>query len=429
VNKIIFFFIIIFLSNCSLDTKSGIWTKDEDLQKNKLEKQKFFLEEEVYNKEFNTRYNLKIESYEINNINYNNTGMSDYNEDLKKISKFRFKKIDNFNNFEPDLVSNGSNFVFFDDKLNILKFDKNLKLIWKNNFYSKIEKKSKPLLSFALLDNSLIVTDTIGKIYAIDFITGKIIWIKKNVNPFNSQIKIHDNKIFVIDFNNIIRCFSLLDGEEIWNFPSENTFIKSQKRKSIAISKDDIVYFNNSIGDITALRADNGTLLWQVPTQSSLAYENAFNMEISDLVINEKDLFFSNNRNEFYSINLTNGIINWKQNINSNIKPIVINDLIFTISTEGLLFVLEKYSGNIIKITDLFDVFNLKKRKKMKPVGFVIGKKNLVVSTDTGRILLVEIVSGKTRSVLKIDNNKISQPFVFDKKVFFVKNDAVIRIN
>ena len=197
----------------------------------------------------------------------------------------------------------------------------------------------------------------------------------------------------------------------------------------IKFSKDDIVYFNNSIGDITALRADNGTLLWQVPTQSSLAYENAFNMEISDLVINEKDLFFSNNRNEFYSINLTNGIINWKQNINSNIKPIVINDLIFTISTEGLLFVLEKYSGNIIKITDLFDVFNLKKRKKMKPVGFVIGKKNLVVSTDTGRILLVEIVSGKTRSVLKIDNNKISQPFVFDKKVFFVKNDAVIRIN
>ena len=36
------------------------------------------------------------------------------------------------------------------------------------------------------------------------------------------------------------------------------------------------------------------------------------------------------------------GIINWVNDINSNITPIIINNLIFTVSNEGYLFVVEK---------------------------------------------------------------------------------------
>ena len=65
--------------------------------------------------------------------------------------------------------------------------------------------------------------------------------------------------------------------------------------------KNNRVYLNNSIGDIIAINAQNGSLLWQTPTQSSLIYENAFDLIISDLVANQDNLVFSNNRNELYS--------------------------------------------------------------------------------------------------------------------------------
>ena len=55
---------------------------------------------------------------------------------------------------------------------------------------------------------------------------------------------------------------------------------------------------------------------------------------------------------EFYSLNLESGLVKWKQNINSTLRPTVVENLIFTISSNGLLVVMEKKSGNIDRITE-----------------------------------------------------------------------------
>ena len=67
------------------------------------------------------------------------------NGNLKKISKFKFKKIKNFEFINPDLLIGKDNaLVFFDEKGSILKFNENSKLIWKKNHYKK-KKKAKTL--------------------------------------------------------------------------------------------------------------------------------------------------------------------------------------------------------------------------------------------------------------------------------------------
>ena len=48
------------------------------------------------------------------------------------------------------------------------------------------------------------------------------------------------------------------------------------------------------MGDITAVDAKNGSLLWQIPTQNSLIYENAFSLVMSDLVSDNKNIIFLN---------------------------------------------------------------------------------------------------------------------------------------
>jgi len=228
--------------------------------------------------------------------------------------------------------------------------------------------------------------------------------------------------------NNILRCISLVDGREIWKFKSENIFLKSPKRNSI-ILKDNKVFINNSIGDIIALDANNGTLIWQTPTQSSAIYENAFNLILSDLVAKNENLIFSSNRNEFYSLNLKNGLINWKQDINSSVRPIFYGNLIFTISNEGYFFIIDRKSGNILRVTDVFNIFNKKTREKILPIGFISSNEKLLLSTNIGRILTIDIKNGKTVSVLKVDNEKISRPFVFDNKIILVRNNSIIRLN
>ena len=69
--------------------------------------------------------------------------------------------------------------------------------------------------------------DNLAKYYALNINTGEVIWSKSNIAPFNSQVKIFKDKFFVVDFENILRCFSIKNGEEIWNFKTENSLIAS----------------------------------------------------------------------------------------------------------------------------------------------------------------------------------------------------------
>ena len=155
----------------------------------------------------------------------------------------------------------------------------------------KVRKKLNPILQFINSEKYLVVTDNIAKYYMLDIKTGKLIWSKDNFAPFNSQIKIYKNKFFVIDLSNTLRCFSMKNGEELWNVKTENSLIRTQKKLSMTIINDNI-YFINSLGDISAVDIEKGELIWQLPTQSTLLYESSFALKNSDLISDGESLFF-----------------------------------------------------------------------------------------------------------------------------------------
>ena len=432
-NKIFqLFLILIFFSGCSLNKNSKFWTSETI---KKIEEQKFekiFDDPVALNQELNTNISLNLsKSFSKNNLSQkftNNDGRVNFDGSLKKSLKYKFSKIENFYQFEPELSFNKGNIIFFDDKGTVLKFDERSKLIWKKNYYTKSEKKSNPILQFANNDKFLIIADNLSKYFMLNLQSGDLVWSKNNTAPFNSQIKIYKDRFFVIDFTNTLRCYSMKNGEEIWNFQTETALIRSQKRLSMVIVED-VIYFNNSLGDISAVRINDGELLWQLPTQSDVLYESAFSLETSDIITDNKDLFFSNNKNQFFSIDIKSGSFNWENSVNSNLRPTVIDNYIITVSLEGYLIVIDKITGNIIKVTDVFNNFKPKKRKEILPTGFIVGLKNIYLSTNIGRLLVIDIKSGKTISTLKIDKDKISRPFVSNQNLYLAKDNAIIKLN
>ena len=437
-NKLIFFFIFIIISACSLNSQSKFWTKSEEITKdnnnlnNKVKKQEIFKKEKILKKEFNKNLKIKIKSNSTfnykNNINSNNSGLINFSGELKRSSRYKFSKIKNFYQYEPELIFDGKNLIFFENKGTILKFDENTKLVWKKNFYLKQEKKLNPVLQFASNDKYLIVADNLAKYFMLDKENGELIWSKNNSAPFNSQIKIFKDKFFIIDFDNTLRCFSLKNGNELWNVKTQNSLIRSQKKLSMVIV-DNVIFFNNSNGDISSVNLNNGELLWQFPTQNSLVYESAFSLETSEIVTDGKALYFSNNKNQFYSIDLSTGSLNWKTKVNSNLKPTIIENIIFTVSIEGYLILIDRKNGNIIRITDVFDYFKTKKRNLIKPTGFIVGLDSVYLSTDNGRLLVVDNSSGKIVSAIKIDGEKILRPAVMNDSLFVVKDNSIIKLN
>ena len=431
-NKLIIILIaFIFLNNCSFNEDSKIWkNKDQDLSQDQNIK-KIFADEKTTVTEFNKVLKLDLSNLKTNNKindNKNNLSSQTYGGNLNKIGNYKFSKFEEINtiNFEPLFLSDG--IIFFDKKGSIIRYDNNKKVLWKQNHYSKSEKKLSPKLNFILKDNSIIATDSIAKYYSISLETGNLNWSKNNTYPFNSNIKNFKNKIFVVDYKNTLRCYNVKDGSECWNLQTEDSFTISNSKYSLLII-DEMVVFSNSVGDITSVDIETGLIIWQLPTQSSNIINETYNFKISKLVSDGNSIFFSNNKNEIYSVDAKTGIVNWTNNLNSNIKPVIVGNLIFTVSDEGYLYVIEKNKGNIIRVTDLLSNYKPRQRKNIQPIGFVIGDKNLYLTNSDGKIIVADLSDGKITQIEKVSGGLVSEPFIFDNNLFVVRNGSIVQYN
>ena len=417
----LYFFLLLLLSSCGQSDKFSEKTNSKII----------FEEIEPIKQELNSNIQINLSKFVkdnsfINN-NTNNNGNINFEPTFEKKKTYKFSKIKQFNSIEAEILFLENNdLIFFDNKGTIFRINENFETLWKVNHYSKKERKINPILYINYINNNLIAIDTLSNILSINIDTGELNWKKVGISPFNSNVAINKDKFMTIDFDNMIRCFSVIDGKELWNFQTENSFIKSLKKLSVII-KDDIIYSLNNLGDLTALNINDGSLVWQTPTQSNEIFLNAFSLKNSEMILNNETIYFSNNKNELFSIDTRTGIVKWKQTVNSSLKPTISENYIFNISEEGYLFVIDTETGNIIRITDVFSTF--KKREKITPVGFVIAKNKIYLSTDNGRILIINLTNSETEKVIKFNNEKISRPFINNANIFLIKNNGIIRSN
>ena len=415
--------LILFLSNCGLGKK--------DVVENNQNAKVLFEKPKPIEQELNPTLNIKISTITkgepfLSNTT-NNTGNLNFFTKFENIFSYKFSSIDNFNFNQLELLfTDDNNLIFFNGKGEIFKVSKDFEEYWKVNHYTKKEKKYNPILYFAQAGSNIIVMDTLSKVYSIKSDNGDLNWSIKSRTGFNSNAKITKNRVIVVDFDNVIRAFSINDGKELWNFVTENPFIKSQKKLSLAI-KGEVVFFVNSIGDITALNINDGSLVWQTPTQSAIIFQDAFKLENSDIIFANDTIYFSNNRNEFFAIDARSGTLKWKQTVNSSLRPTVIENYVFSVSKEGFLFVIDDKTGNVLRITNIFKNIENKK-KQIEPTGFILAQNKIYVSLNNGGLIKVDAISGKEEGYFKIGKSRINRPNVFNDGMFIVKSNAIIKV-
>ena len=430
IKRYLYLIIFLFLLNCSLNPNSKFWTEEKKILVDKssttilLKSKKQTLNEFNQNFKITIPKNLKVSADQ----KLNNDGFINFDANLEKISKYNFKAIKSFSNFEPEILIDKDHLFFFDNTGSIIKFDNNSNIVWKQNHYSKQDKKLQPILFFGKSQEDLFIADSLANYYVINQNTGVLKWKKKHSSSFNSQIKIFENKALVIDMENQLRCFSLETGELLWSVKTQQSLLRSQKKQSL-ILKDDKVYFTNSIGDVTAVNISNGNIVWQAPTQSNISFGSTFFLKLSDIVSDETSIFFSDNNDQFYSLDLLTGSINWKQDFSSDIRPALINDYLITISDNGLLIIMNKKTGQIIRINDLYKNIKDKRKKDFQPIGFVVGKSYIYLSTKNGRIMVINFKEGNIEKIIKLDNNKIQRPVYFNRSLYIAKDNSIIRLN
>jgi len=444
--NLFFFLIFIFLFSCSFDDKTGIWSggKKEkrrilELEKNQsqiIDVKKIYTSDIIFENELILDKKIILtkpkENYSWTTSNLNNQNFlgNVYLSGAENI--FLKKKIgkDKFHSFltMSSPLSIDNSIIFSDDNGTVFKIDQSGKKIWNLNIYNKAYKKIYKKLVYSIYEENIYIADNIGFVYSVGLSTGKLNWIKNHGIPLKSNLKVYENKIFLINQDNRLICFNTKDGSKVWDVRSISSFIKLQNFLSIAITKKGNIISLNSSGDLIKTKAENGRVLWALNMSTSI-YEDATDFfRFSELVVDNENVIFSSD-STIFSVDLINGIINWEKEIAAFGTPIVDKEYIFFVTKNGYFVILEKETGKLISSTNILKILK-KKKQKTKITGFIMGSGKIYATTLNGYLIVSSAASGKVEYFKKIKEPILSSPIISKGKLFILtENSKIIGMN
>lgn len=168
---------------------------------------------------------------------------------------------------ENEIISIGNDVFVSCTDGTLLLLNRNNNVVWRRNiltkFYANPSSNGEVIIS-AGID---------GKVYCLDFKTGKIIWEFRSSSPIFSGTVLKDNFVFVGNDAGDLYKIDIKNGNQIWKF-------NCQSKITALPTIDDLhIYTGTLSGDIYALDMSDGKLVWRrnvggVVNNSILAFTN-----------------------------------------------------------------------------------------------------------------------------------------------------------
>ena len=424
--------LLIILSSCSFDNKTGIWTNNNEANSKKKEIFKDFETLYTKTKSFNSlidpgdnleiildpiKLNLKwTDEYYKNSNNLDNFSYKDLNELIFKSRKLsRYKTKDR-------LLYDNQKAVITDDKGNVIVYSiANQQIILKYNFYKKKLKKIKKNLNIIIEKNIIYIGDNFGYLYALDHVNSKLLWAKNYKVPFRSNLKIIGEKLIIADINNSLYFINKKNGEKLKVIPTEETLIKNNFINSLASNKDSLFYLN-TYGSLYSL-SNEGKIKWFINLNQSLDINPSNLFYSNPIVLHQNKLIISTDL-YLYILDSNLGSTNSKIAITSLLKPIISGKSLFLITKDNLLVCINLDTGKIVYSIDISENianFLNTKKKSVNIKSLAIINNDLLLFLNNSYLVKFSSV-GKIKNIYKLSSKISSFPIFVNESIIYLNN-------
>lgn len=411
----LFFILIIFVFSCSKNDKTIVDIKSflkegKEVSlinyKNQLNIDKSIIKNLKIVKR-DTFLNWPQENYNVQNL----IGPSNVNIlKKKKIISGNFKKI----------VSYQDKIITISNNSEISIFDKNLKKILSKKIYKrKIYKNYDIQYSIAVQKKEIFISNSLGEIFCFSIDDLKIKW-KKNLSvPFQSDIKIHNNLIYLINSNSKIYSIDTKNGNIIWSFETTSKNIKNKLSYQIAFFENNL-YFTNDNAEIFCINLIEKKIKWSLIFEIQSFKQTPLVFKSNPITIDDNgNLFISTNYGFTYSIDARQGNVNWSKEFYS------LNNFIFTekylmFSNLNRFIMLDKKNGKIIYNKPFFN----KSKKELFLKDLIIGKDNIYLFDIEGYLFTIKLNNFDTYYTSKFSHNY--KDYLILKNNLFILSDNSI---
>ena len=320
-------------------------------------------------------------------------------------------------------VFSNQHVFILDSRANLYSFGLDGKKEWVLDLAPSLEKNQKTHHSGGIVLNkeNLFVATGFGEIFSIN-LDGSINWKKRFDSPFRGAPIFSNNKIFVINANDLAIAINK-KGETIWTLQGPTRPTLLSKGISPAL-KNNKLLLPFSAGQLTAVRPNSGAELWTAAFDQSNKGE-AYSI-IGDFggspVIKSNKVFLISSSGQLLALNLNSGRKIWSVSVGSNSTPLIVGGSIFVVSTKGQLVRIGENNGEVIWSRNISGS-NTSNEKFFGPT--LAGNFLWITGTD-GYLRKFDPSMGKEFSKHRIGHQILYRTYAVHDKLFIISKSGKI---
>lgn len=265
-----------------------------------------------------------------------------------------------------------------------------------------------------------------AQVLALSAETGERVWQANMPAPVRAAPSVSEGRVFIITLDNQVIALNAETGERLWGHAGISEVAGLVGGASPAVERD-VVIAPFSSGEIFALRAENGRLLWtdnltavrRVDAISSLA-------DIRGLPVIDREIVLAiSHSGRMAALDRRIGARLWEKDIGGTQMPWVAGDYVFVVSNDAELVALTRREGYIRWITRLPRFEDEEDRED--PIfwsGPVLAGDRLIVAGSHGEAVSVSPYTGEIIGRFDLPDGVSVTPVVADSTLYILTDAA-----
>ena len=280
----------------------------------------------------------------------------------------------------------------------------------------------------AVYDDKLFAATGFGVLFALDAKSGEIIWEQDLKSPIRIAPTVNDELVIVQTLDNGIYAIKTINGEILWKdkIEAESTTMIGGAAPAYS-PKDDLVVAAFSNGQIQAYKASTGTPLWVVWLSSGNMTESLSDITSikANPIIDDGKVFVVAYNAPLVAIDIRTGVKLWQKEIAAASQPWGAGNFMFVLTNNNDLVAIEKQSGKIVWTT-IIPYAADDERVGVFTSGPILANDALLVVSSNGKLFSVSPYNGRIMGIAEIEKGVEMSPIMVDETLFLTSKDAEI---
>jgi outer membrane protein assembly factor BamB len=280
----------------------------------------------------------------------------------------------------------------------------------------------------ALFEGRLYAVTGRAQALALDPADGRIIWRADLPSPARGAPTVTPEGVFFCTMEEQLQALGLHDGKSQWTYQATSTNTGTIGQAAPAYA-DGVLVAGFESGDLAAVRADSGTLVWtdNMGGVKGSATLSDFASVRGAPVISNGLVVAIGLGGLLAALDVRSGRRVWQRDVAGGNTPWLAGDIVFLVSEDQKLAALGRDDGSVRWVTDLPRFQNKKREKNLITwAGPVLAGGKLVLVSDHAKMAVVDPITGALVTTGKLDEQSSMPPTIAQGKVFVLTDDATL---